>query len=65
LAVGGDVINCVGGGLGGVDLNRGEGSAVEEGLDAEVEVLLWAGDGCAEVVVGDADLDDRGVLAID
>ena len=35
------------------------------GLDAEVEVGLRAGDGGAEVVVGGADLDDGGVVAVD
>lgn len=61
----GDVVDSVGGRLGRVDDDVGDERAVEEGLDAEVEVLLRAGDGGAEVVVGTADTDVRGVRAVD
>ena len=64
-AVGDDVLNGVGGGLGGVDFHRTHLRAVDVCRDAEVEVGLRAGDGCAEVVVGGADLDDRRVRAVD
>lgn len=61
----GDVVDGVGGRLGSVDDDVGDERAVEEGLDAEVEVLLRAGDGGAEIVVGVADVDVRGVVALD
>jgi hypothetical protein len=54
-------LNGVGGCLGGVDDDGAHGCAIEEGLDAEVEIGLWAGDGGAEVGVGIADLDDGGL----
>ena len=63
--VGGDVVDGVGCGLAGVDLHGAHCGAVDEGLDAEVEVGLRAGDGGAEVVIGGADLDDGGVVAVD
>jgi hypothetical protein len=58
----------MGAGLRGVDRYRadgGRGAAVHDRLDAEVEVLLRAGDGRAEVGVGSADLEDGGVVAVD
>jgi hypothetical protein len=55
--IGDDVGNGVGGDLGGIDLDGRHCGAVEEGLDAEVEVVLRAGNGHAEVGgVGGADL---------
>ena len=47
--VGGDVIYCVGCGCAGVDLNGVHLDAVDVCGDAEVEILLRAGDGGAEV----------------
>jgi hypothetical protein len=61
--VGGDVIYCVGCGLGGVDLHRAHLDAVDVGLDAEVEVGLRPRDGRAKVGVGRADLEEGGVVA--
>ena len=61
--VGGDVVDVVGGGLGGVDLYRRHGDAVDEGLDAEVEVGLRCCDRRAEVLVAVPHLDDGGVVA--
>ena len=63
--VGGDVLNGVGGGLCGVELDGVHRGAVDLGGDAEVEVGLWAGDGCAEVAVRGADVDDGGIVAVD
>ena len=63
--VGGDVVDGVGGHAARVDDDVGHECAVEEGLDAEVEVGLWAGDGGAEVSVGVADVDYGGVVAVD
>ena len=63
-AVGHDVggVGCCGG---RVDLDGGHSSAVDECLDAEVEVGLGTGDGGAEVLVAVADVDDGGVVAVD
>jgi hypothetical protein len=46
-------------------IGRRRRAAVHRYLDAQVEVGLRAGDGGAEIVVGVADLDDRGVVAVD
>ena len=48
----------------GVDLHGARCGAIEEGFDAEVEVRGWTGDGRAEVLVGGADLDDGGIVAV-
>ncbi len=63
--VGGDVIDSVGCYFCCDYDNVARESAVQLGLDAEVEVLLRAGDCRAEIVVGGADLDDGGVVAVD
>jgi len=51
VLVGHHVVDGVGGDLAGVDDDLAFERAVEERGDAEVEVLLWAGDGGAEVGV--------------
>jgi hypothetical protein len=60
--VGRDVLNGVGCGLGRVQVDGVHRCAVDIGGDAEIEVGLRAGDDCAEVVVGSADVDDGGEL---
>jgi hypothetical protein len=60
--VGNDVGDGVGRGLRGVDFNGGRCGAVEEGLDAEVAVLLRPGDLRAEVAVGGAGRGDRSIV---
>ncbi len=40
--VGGDVVDGVGCGFRGADLHRAHFNVVDVGLDAEVEVCLWA-----------------------
>jgi hypothetical protein len=51
--------------LGRVDLDRVGRDAVDEGLDAQVEVGLRAGDRSAQVGVGVPCLDDGGIVAVD
>jgi len=63
--VGDDVVDGVGCGLGGVDMDRVCLNAVDVGRDAEVEVGWRAGDGRAEVSVAIAHVDVRGVVAVD
>lgn len=65
VLVGHDVVDGVGGRLGSVDDDVGDDRAVEVGFDTEIFVLLGRGDDCAEVVVGIADVDVRGVRAVD
>jgi hypothetical protein len=62
--VGDDVINRIGCRGARVDLDGAHRRAVDECLDAEVEVGRGAGDGGAKVVVGGADLDGGGVVAV-
>ena len=59
--VGGDVGDGVGRCFCRVYDDVARESAVEEGFDAEVEVLFGAGDGGAEVGIGVPYLDDGGV----
>jgi hypothetical protein len=56
LAVGGDVVDGVGGHAARVDDDVGHKRAVEDGLDAKVEVGHRAGDGGAQVGVGVANV---------
>ena len=63
FAVGGDVVDGVGRGGRGVEDDVADQRAVEEGVNAENFRLLGRGDDCAEVDVGVADMDVRGVLA--
>jgi hypothetical protein len=58
----GDGVSCD---LAGVDLNGGRCDAVHEGLDAEVEVLLRAGDRRAKVLIGCPNVDRRGIGSVD
>ena len=62
--VGRDVLNGVGGGFRGVELNGVYRFAVDEGVDAEVEVGRGASDGRAGVGVSGADLDDGWITAV-
>jgi hypothetical protein len=55
--VGHDVVDGVGCRLGCVEDDVAHELAVEKCFDAEVEISLWAGDRCTEVVVGVADGD--------
>jgi hypothetical protein len=64
-AVGGDVVDDVGGYATRVENDVADECAVEEGLDTEVEIGLRGGDGRAQVGIGVADVDDGGVVAID
>jgi len=57
-------LNGVGGDVGGVDDDVADERAVEEVLQAEVEVGCRAGDGGAEVLVGRSDRDVRRVVAV-
>jgi len=63
-AVGGHVVDGVGGHAARVEDDVGHEGAVEERLDAEVEVGLRAGDGGTEVGVAVADMDDRRVFTL-
>jgi hypothetical protein len=63
--VGGDVVNGVGRHGGRVEDDVGYEGAVEEGLDAEVEVGRRASDRGARIDVGVAGMDDRRVVAVD
>jgi hypothetical protein len=63
--VGGDVLNGVGGGLCGVELDWVHRRAIDVGGDAEVEVCLRAGVRGAEVSVAVADMDGRRVVDVD
>jgi hypothetical protein len=64
-AVGGDVVDGVGGHLARVEDDVADEGAVEEGLDAEVKVARRAGDRGAQVGISVADVDDRRVVASD
>jgi hypothetical protein len=49
----------------GVDHRLVDRGVAYEGVDTEVEVGLRAGDGGAKVVVCGADVDGRGIVAVD